>query len=417
LLISALTGFGWAQERVYVTFPQDGEREVWVGTGLPTEAPRDSIRSKSNQVEISVAGKAGNDTVFVWDKQSGNLASKTVQEAKKEGTWRVTPESYLDVAQVKVKVESGGKPVAAAEVSLKDPRRETSQLLDPSMNGEVTFFAVKPGTLRISVKYRAQGAMAKPVTQILDAPLRRSEAIPALTVALPAGAASAEAPATAPTGENAATGGTGETPAVGKGASGKAPATTPDPSGPNPLGSIIGILIGLGVVGGLGYFVMKYAKKNPELVTEKLEQLGVQVPKPGDDQPLDPVASPAPMPAKPEPPQKILLDGAAPDPIAVAPASTAVSEPRLVAETGDAMPLPEGETVVGREVGLGLSLVGESTVSRRHAQLVRTGGTVILRDMGSTNGTFVNGAQVQGDTTLRNGDAVQFGAVRFRYEG
>jgi pSer/pThr/pTyr-binding forkhead associated (FHA) protein len=37
--------------------------------------------------------------------------------------------------------------------------------------------------------------------------------------------------------------------------------------------------------------------------------------------------------------------------------------------------------------------------------------------MGSTNGTFVNGAQVQGDTTLRNGDAVQFGAVRFRYEG
>jgi len=66
---------------------------------------------------------------------------------------------------------------------------------------------------------------------------------------------------------------------------------------------------------------------------------------------------------------------------------------------------------------LGLSLVGESTVSRRHAQLSRSGGTVIVKDFGSTNGTFVNGVQLQGEKQLQVGDTVQFGSVRFRFEG
>jgi pSer/pThr/pTyr-binding forkhead associated (FHA) protein len=38
-------------------------------------------------------------------------------------------------------------------------------------------------------------------------------------------------------------------------------------------------------------------------------------------------------------------------------------------------------------------------------------------DHGSTNGTFVNGAKVSGEAFLRPGDEVQFGAIRFRYEG
>jgi len=72
---------------------------------------------------------------------------------------------------------------------------------------------------------------------------------------------------------------------------------------------------------------------------------------------------------------------------------------------------------VGREVGMGLSLVGESTVSRRHAQITRTGSTVVVQDFGSTNGTFVNGIQIQDEKQLQIGDSVQFGSVRFRFEG
>lgn len=420
LLVSALAAVGFAQNSVTLTFPQGSEREVWVGTGLPSEPPRDSIRTNGNQVEVPVTGKAATDAVFVWDKQSGNLASKTIGAIQKEGLWRVAPETFIDVALVKIRVESGGKPVAAGEVTLKDARREIPLLLDPSMKGEASFFAIKPGNLTITVKYRSQGAMAKPVTQLLDAPLKRSDAIPTLTIAVPAGAATADATTSAPAGDGTTTekkptgSETASTPSAGT-TGGKDSAPVVDQA--NPIGTFIVILLGIAAVAGMAYAALKYVKQNSDQVAGKLEQLGVQIPKPGDDAPLDLSTVPAPMPAKPAPPQKIVLDGAAPDPIVAPPASTGVSEPRLVAETGDAMPLPDGETVVGREVGLGLSLVGETTVSRRHAQLVRTGGSVIVRDLGSTNGTFVNGAQLQGETTLRNGDAVQFGAIRFRYEG
>lgn len=418
LLVSALAAMGFAQNNLTLTFPEGSEREVWVATGLPSEPPQDSIRTSGNQVEVPVAGKNSTDAVFVWDKQSGNLASKTVGEIRKSGLWRVTSDAYIDVAAVKVRVESGGKPVAAGEVALRDGRRTIPQLLDPSMKGEVTFFAVKPGNLTVTVKYRSQGAMAKPVTQLLDAPLKRSDAVPTLVIALPAGAATTDGTAaSASTGSKDAPSGEAAGTEEKAGTSGEAGKNAPTIDQPNPFGSFIVILLALGAVGAMAYFALKYAKQNSDQVAGKLEQLGVQIPKPGDDAPLDPSVAPTPMPAKPEPPQKIMLDGAAPDPIAMPFASTGVSEPRLVAETGDAMPLPEGETVVGREVGLGLSLVGETTVSRRHAQLIRTGGAVVLQDLGSTNGTFVNGTPVQGDKPLRNGDAVQFGSVRFRYEG
>jgi hypothetical protein len=424
---------GFAQSAVTLTFPQGNEREVWVGTGLPSEPPRDVIRTSNNQVEVPVQGKSATDAIFVWDKQTGNLASKTVGEVQKGGVWRVAPEAYIDVALVKVRVESGGKPVAAGEVTLKDGRREVPQLLDPAMGGEATFFAVKPGNLTVTVKYRSQGAMAKPVTQLLEAPLKRSDAVPTLVIALPAGATTTDAAVAKPAGTGSGAGSgtatkepTSNTPSgtaeSGEKTSGEGPAAgekgVPNIDQPNPFGSLVVIVIALGAVGAMGYFALKYMRENSGQVSEKLEQLGVQIPKPGDDDAvLDPSVAPTPMPAKPAPPQKIMLDGAAPDPIAVPLASTGVSEPRLVAENGDAMPLPEGETVVGRELGLGLSLVGETTVSRRHAHLVRTGGSVVVKDLGSTNGTFVNGAQVQGDTALRHGDSVQFGSIRFRYEG
>jgi pSer/pThr/pTyr-binding forkhead associated (FHA) protein len=92
-------------------------------------------------------------------------------------------------------------------------------------------------------------------------------------------------------------------------------------------------------------------------------------------------------------------------------------EPTLVSENGDRTSLPEGELTVGREDGLGISLAGESTVSRRHATVSRSGKTAVVKDLGSTNGTFVNGTRLQGEATLKPGDQVQFGSVRFRYEG
>ncbi len=48
-------------------------------------------------------------------------------------------------------------------------------------------------------------------------------------------------------------------------------------------------------------------------------------------------------------------------------------------------------------------------VSSRHAAVFRHGSVFVLRDLGSTNGTYVNGARIQGDQTLTPNDTIRFG--------
>ncbi|MBC9713043.1 FHA domain-containing protein [Streptomyces sp. TRM66268-LWL] len=68
---------------------------------------------------------------------------------------------------------------------------------------------------------------------------------------------------------------------------------------------------------------------------------------------------------------------------------------------------------IGRDPACGLRLSHE-TVSRSHAELVLQGGIWVLRDLGSTNGTSVNGRRVVGATVVREGDHIAFGSMRFR---
>jgi hypothetical protein len=68
---------------------------------------------------------------------------------------------------------------------------------------------------------------------------------------------------------------------------------------------------------------------------------------------------------------------------------------------------------IGRDPASGLRLNHE-TVSRVHAELRRQGGMWVLRDLGSTNGTTVNGRRVVGAAVVREGDQVGFGRMTFR---
>lgn len=68
---------------------------------------------------------------------------------------------------------------------------------------------------------------------------------------------------------------------------------------------------------------------------------------------------------------------------------------------------------IGRDPASGLRLSHES-VSRVHAELRRQGGMWVLRDLGSTNGTTVNGRRVIGAAVVREGDQVGFGQMSFR---
>lgn len=63
---------------------------------------------------------------------------------------------------------------------------------------------------------------------------------------------------------------------------------------------------------------------------------------------------------------------------------------------------------LGREAGNDI-LINDPQVSRHHARLTLQGSAYILEDLGSTNGTFVNGRRVTGPVTLSAGDMVGLG--------
>ncbi|MFL5888317.1 MAG: FHA domain-containing protein, partial [Solirubrobacteraceae bacterium] len=66
--------------------------------------------------------------------------------------------------------------------------------------------------------------------------------------------------------------------------------------------------------------------------------------------------------------------------------------------------------VIGRSTeGFG-ALKGDPEISRRHAQISRTDeGRLYISDLGSTNGTFVNGTKIEGSAWLAPGDVVKVG--------
>ncbi|RMG21155.1 MAG: FHA domain-containing protein, partial [Deltaproteobacteria bacterium] len=86
-------------------------------------------------------------------------------------------------------------------------------------------------------------------------------------------------------------------------------------------------------------------------------------------------------------------------------------------EVGKVVELRDGQLVIGRNREADLMLL-DIQVSRRHAELVVDTNGVLLRDLGSGNGTQVNGEDVQ-ETRLVHGDRVQVGdhVLRFEEEG
>lgn len=71
------------------------------------------------------------------------------------------------------------------------------------------------------------------------------------------------------------------------------------------------------------------------------------------------------------------------------------------------------EIIIGRSSDLDMVLV-EDMVSRRHAKITTTEGDIFIQDMGSTNGTFVNGAKIT-KQFLRDGDEVRIGEARMKF--
>jgi len=79
-----------------------------------------------------------------------------------------------------------------------------------------------------------------------------------------------------------------------------------------------------------------------------------------------------------------------------------------------ALPRDAGRAMtIGRSRECDLHL-GDMSVSRRHAQLRREDNRWLLKDLGSLNGTRLNGMRVTAEVEVRPGDTISLGGVRFR---
>jgi hypothetical protein len=72
------------------------------------------------------------------------------------------------------------------------------------------------------------------------------------------------------------------------------------------------------------------------------------------------------------------------------------------------------EVILGRSAECSLQLPAAGA-SRRHASVGWRDGAVVLRDLGSTNGTYLNGQRVSQETALRSGDRIRIGGLEILY--
>lgn len=75
---------------------------------------------------------------------------------------------------------------------------------------------------------------------------------------------------------------------------------------------------------------------------------------------------------------------------------------------GAVFTLDKGNLFIGRDLGNDI-VINDAEISRRHARLVMQGESFVLEDLGSTNGTSVNGQKLSGSCLLLAGDAITFG--------
>ena len=80
------------------------------------------------------------------------------------------------------------------------------------------------------------------------------------------------------------------------------------------------------------------------------------------------------------------------------------------------IPLEKAIVLIGRQADCDVSLTHSRKVSRKHCCVAQVNEAFVVRDLGSTNGVFVNGSRVRKEAGLTLGDELAIGDVRFRLQ-
>lgn len=91
------------------------------------------------------------------------------------------------------------------------------------------------------------------------------------------------------------------------------------------------------------------------------------------------------------------------------PARLVVLEPRVRAGTTFAIGSSTAGISIGRDADNIIVITDDAFISSHHARITPTGGIVVVEDLGSKNGTYLNGARMSSRRTLSTGDRVQLG--------
>jgi pSer/pThr/pTyr-binding forkhead associated (FHA) protein len=90
----------------------------------------------------------------------------------------------------------------------------------------------------------------------------------------------------------------------------------------------------------------------------------------------------------------------------------------LMVSTGEAagtvFPITEASVLIGRSLDAQVS-INEQAISYEHARLEQSAGKFTLRDLGSTNGTYVNGERIEDAVALAGGDSIRMGSTTFTF--
>ncbi|WP_338865390.1 FHA domain-containing protein [Myxococcus stipitatus] len=129
-------------------------------------------------------------------------------------------------------------------------------------------------------------------------------------------------------------------------------------------------------------------------------------------------------PARRRPPSGTPSGGAGARPAARRPSPSArpapvAASPRLVCvagpKSGEEFSLEDGEYVIGRATDNPIC-IPDTSVSRKHVMVRKSGGGWTVSDLGSGNGTLVNGDAIGDETPLANGDVITLGDTELRFE-
>jgi pSer/pThr/pTyr-binding forkhead associated (FHA) protein len=92
--------------------------------------------------------------------------------------------------------------------------------------------------------------------------------------------------------------------------------------------------------------------------------------------------------------------------------------PSLVVVTGAgrarSISVPSRGRVLGRDARLGQPFSTDTFLSRHHVLVRRVGYGIEVMDLGSANGTYVNGTRVRAPTPLRDGDVLRIGQISLK---